>query len=139
MHIKRRRHETPKLMTMRARSRSRWRCALFAGIFLLTQLALAAQGCALSFDRVADAHEQAMADEQCGSPPMAGAACLLHCLGQDQSASAPDQHLNAIAPSAASRPLDFTRAAMRAPLHVPCDSRLHVPRTPQILYCSYQT
>ena len=80
-----------------------------------------------------------MAQEPCGSLPMDGRVCVMHCLGQDQSASTPDQHFTAIAASAAAKPLDFTLAAMRAPARLLCDSRLHVPRTAQILYCSYQS
>ena len=124
---------------MAARPKNRLCIALFAGLFVFAQLALAAQGCVLAFERSAGAHDAAMAEEQCGSPPMEGAACLMHCLGQDESASTPDHAYAAIAPSAASKPLDFALAATRAPARALCDSRLHVPRTAQILYCSYQT
>ncbi len=118
---------------------NRWRAALFAGLFLFAQYALATQGCMLAFDRAPEAHDAAMAEEQCGNLPMEGGICMMHCLGLDQSASAPDHHLTAaIASSSAVKPHDFLLFATRTPSRVLCDSRLHVPRTPQILYCSYQ-
>ncbi len=118
---------------------NRWRVALFASLFLFAQFALATQGCMLARDRSPDAHDAATADEECGTVPMQGGVCLLHCLGLDESASAPDHHFTAIASPAAINPLDFALTRTQAPSRVLCDSRLHVPRTPQILYCSYQT
>ena len=117
----------------------RWSTASFAALLLLAQLSTAGEGCLLARDRAIDEHDVAMAEQPCGSLPMDGPVCMLHCLGQDQSASTPDQHFTAIATSAAVRPLDFMLAAIRAPSRPMCDSRLHVPRTPQILYCSYQS
>ena len=118
---------------------NRWRIALFASLFLFAQFALATQGCMLAFDRAPDAHDAVMADEQCGSVPMDGGVCMMHCLGQDQTAPTPDHHFTGIASSPAVGPLDFAIARTHAPSRVLCDSRLHVPRTPQILFCSYQT
>ena len=138
MHVKPSPREAQKLLAMAARPKTRWCVMLFGSLFLFAQFALAAQGCVLAFDRAAAAHDETMAEEQCGTP-MDGAVCVMHCLAADQSASTPDQHFSAIAPSAASRPLDFALVTMRAPARTPCDSRLHVPRTPQILYCSFQT
>ena len=124
---------------MSAQRKIRLSIVVFAGLFLFAQLTLAAQGCVLAFDRLASTHDASMADEQCGSPPMEGAVCLMHCLGQDESTSTTDQHFTAVVGSAAVKPLDFVLAATRAPSRALCDSRLHVPRAPQILYCSYQT
>lgn len=137
MHVKPSRGEAQNLLPMSTRSKNRWCAALFASLFLFAQFALAAQGCMLAFDRASDAHA-AMAEEQC-STPMDGTVCVMHCLDQDQGASTPDQHFNAIAPATASRPLDFALVTTRASSRTLCDSRLHVPRTPQVLYCSYQT
>ena len=120
-------------------SMRRWSMTLLAALLLFAQLSTAGQGCVLARDRAIDEHDVAMAEQPCGSLPMDAAVCMLHCLGQDQSASTPDQHFTAIATSAAVRPLDFTLAAIRAPSRPLSDSRLHVPRTPQILYCSYQS
>ena len=130
---------TLKLAVMAARRNNRLSIAVFAGLFLFAQLTLAAQGCVLAFDREASAHDASMAEEQCGNLPMEGAVCLMHCLGQDESASTTDHHFTAIVSSPAARPLDFVLSATRAPARTLCDSRLHVPRPSQIRYCSYQT
>ena len=118
---------------------NRWLVVLLAGLMQFAQLALAAQGCVVALDRAPDAHDPAMVEEQCGSLPMEGGVCVVHCLGIDQSSSAPDYHFTAIALSPAVQPLDFALSANRAPCRQLSDSRLHVPLTPQILFCSYQT
>ena len=130
---------TAQAVSMATTSMRRWSVALFAALLLLAQLSTAGQVCVMARDRAIDEHDIAMADQPCGSLPMDAPVCMMHCLEQDQSASPPDQHFTAIASSAAVRPIDFTLAAIRAPSRPLSDSRLHVPRTPQILYCSYQS
>jgi len=113
--------------------------ALLAALLVFAQISMAAQGCLLAFDRAPQAHDAAMAEERCGSVPMEGAVCMMHCLGQDQSVSTPEHHFTAIAAVPTIKPLDFALAASSGPARVLSDSRLHVPRPPQILFCSYQT
>lgn len=112
----------------------RWRLVLVGALFVFAQLALAAQNCVLG-GRV---HGDASVEAQCATLPMDGGVCYMHCVAPDQSVATPDQHFTAIAASPARKPLDFTLNASRAPAHTLCDARLHVPRSLQVLYCSYQ-
>ena len=115
-------------------NRIRWSVVFLASLFVFAQLAVAAQGCFL-----AERHGSAMADEQCASVPMESGACMIHCVGVDQSASAPDHPFAAAASSTTAAPLDFLLVATRSPSRALCDSQLHVPRSAQVLFCSYQT
>jgi len=116
---------------------TRWSVMLFASLFLFAQFALAAQACVLAFDHAPGTHDAAAA-EHCISVPMEGAVCMVQCLGPDQSVSTPDHPFGAITSSTTVRPLGFVLASTHTAPGPLADSRLHVPRTRQILFCSYQ-
>ena len=112
--------------------RSRCLIVFFASLFLFAQAAVAAQGCPLTFDTVPGQHD-------CDTSPMEAGVCTIHCVGVDQSASAPDHHFTALLSSTTAAPSDFLLVATRSPARALCDSRRHVPRSAQVLFCSYQT
>lgn len=122
---------------MARRSVMRRQIALLAALFLFAQLALASQGCAVA--PADNAHDGPMGAPPCANVPMDSGVCFTHCVTPDESVATPDQHFTAIATSPAVKPLDLTLSANRDRVHALCDARLHVPRSLQILYCSYQT
>jgi hypothetical protein len=118
--------------------RIKWLACLAASLVLITQIAMAAEGCML---RPGTAGLQPAAVEQAGCDGMAmdETLSLACCVAGEQAAATVDQQLHFVPPSHSTGrghfPLPEVHAAAAR------DAASDVPRGPplRILFCSYQT
>lgn len=125
----------PRLLSALWRSNRRWLVFLTAGLFLHTQLGMAAQACMLP---KAAPEPASVAMAECDGVPMDNDACVARCLAGDKAATSTDHWAPVVAvPFAVPLRLalaDHSLASAQA-------SAIDVPRgpPPRILFCTYRT
>lgn len=125
----------PKFLSPISKSKRGWLVCLTAGLLLLAQAAMAAQGCMLM---KAAPQAMSMAMAECGGVPMDSGACVARCHAGDQAAGWTDHQaqfvlpLPPVAASSFALPANLAGSARAA--------AMDVPRGPpfRILFCSYQ-
>jgi hypothetical protein len=116
-----------------ARRRTGW-AAFLAALLVSTQIAVAAEACAM-----ASVAAQAAAGAGCGSMPMESDACLARCISEAQAATMLDQPADPVAVSAPVAATGFELSQPRA--FALFGKPFAVPRSPplRVLFCSYRT